>query len=234
MVAGAFSRESLPAASDNIASLLDELNFRLMHISDRLDKLEGLRGDAENLGDQEIDGNLSVGGALSVTGAAAVTGTLRALTSLIVSGSASLASLSTNEIDLSGGLVVDSLVALPAVRLLDDLMQIQAHQQLTGSFSAPSIETIEAFISDAWVNRLQASDAETGGLVVASLTTFPGTQALDETLMFQSGLMLTGSLSASYLEVAEDVVVGGTLAVGAMDEIRVYDDTETLVHGMTG
>ena len=97
-----------------------------MHISDRLDKLESLRGTAEILNDQEIGGDLSIGGALSVTGATTVTGTLRGLTSLIVSGATSLASLSTSEIDLSGGLVVDNLTVLPAVRNLDDMI----HQKL--------------------------------------------------------------------------------------------------------
>ena len=58
------SREHYSVVGDDLASLVRELNFILSRLEDRLDQLEGRRGDSEifqNLKVYDADGNL-VGG----------------------------------------------------------------------------------------------------------------------------------------------------------------------------
>ena len=59
-------RDNYQLSADNFEDLKSELNFLLQRIADRIDKMEGIRGDAEIQSDLDLNGkkilNADLGG----------------------------------------------------------------------------------------------------------------------------------------------------------------------------
>ena len=205
------TRQFYQVASPEVAGMLRELNFLLGHISDRLDKLESLRGTSEVFGDATVSGNLTVTGTLDSSGE--VGGTTPAPSTVTTFNA-------TGAVDFDSTLNVDGATTLAGVNATTigatGAVDFDSTLNVDGSTTLVAVTASGAVI-------LQGTLAVTGASTIGDLTTnganlgdtllVPETIDLEDAVSAQAHLLITGRASiGGGLEVANEAVIGGGLS----------------------